>query len=185
MALPRAVGVGRAAVAPRNGADRDGGAWPLPANATINAKKIEFFQEAFEWNNLAFEAYPYFWGRETNREARLAMESSDPLFERFLRAGAARVVVPVKPSHTETVLWYQLTGQIWPGGQVPAFDSTGLPEAELYDSYLVDMQGVEDLEEIDADVEIDEDDPDAHLMKVPTDLVWLQDDGTLPDFETP
>jgi len=159
--------------------------WPNASNATLNARKIEFFQEAFEWNNMTYETYPYFWGRESNREDRLAMESTDPLFERFLRAGAARVVVPVKPSHTEVVLWYQLTGQIWPGGPVPALTSTGLPEAVQYNAYLTDMQGVQDVEEIDADLVIEKDDPDAHLMKVPTDLVWLQDGSELPDFEAP
>jgi hypothetical protein len=159
--------------------------WPQRANALKNATKIEFFEEAFEWRNMSCELYPYFWGRTATREDRLALESEDPLFERFLRAGAARVVVPVKPSHTEAVLWYQLTGQIWSGGPVPALTSIGLPEATLYNSYLEDMAGVADVEEIDVDVPIESTDTTTFLMKVPTDLVWLQEDGDLPEFEKP
>jgi hypothetical protein len=151
-------------------------------NATRNAEKIKFFQHAFEWRNMTYETYPYFWGRDSNRVDRMSLESSDPIFERFLRAGAARVVVPVRPSMTEAVLWYQLTGQIWSGGQVPSLTSTGQPEAVLYNTYVADMAGVQDLVDIDEDVVFDPAvDP---LLKVPTNLVCLGD-VRLPDLESP
>jgi hypothetical protein len=83
---------------------------------------------------------------------------------------------------TEAVLWYQLTGQIWSGGQVPSLTSTGQPEAVLYNTYVADMAGVQDLVDIDEDVVFDPAvDP---LLRVPTNLVCLGD-VRLPDLESP
>ena len=45
------------------------------------------------------------------------------------------------------------------------------------------MAGVEDVVDLDKDVTIDKDDPESYLVKVPTDLVWLQANSELPDFE--
>lgn len=153
----------------------------LPAIA--NAESIEFFEQAFEWSNVVYELYPYFWGRKDTWLDRNALQSEDPLLERFLKAGAARVVVPVRPSFTEAVLWYQITGQIWTGGAIPALSSTGDPDAVLFNSYLEEMRDVEDVVELDAEIDIPEDDPAAWTIKVPTTLVWLQPEPGLPELE--
>jgi hypothetical protein len=152
-------------------------------NAMANATRMEFLEEAFEWNNMTYELYPYFWARKQTWLENSGVKSSDPLFERFLKAGAARVVVPVRPSSTEAVLYYQLTGIIWPGGPVPALSGISDPDVPLYNGYLKDMAGVEDVVDLDKDVTIDKDDPESYLVKVPTDLVWLQANSELPDFE--
>lgn len=154
-------------------------------NALTNAQKIEFFEEAFEWRNIVYEFYPYFWGRKTTWVDRNALESSDPVFAQFLKAGAARVMVPVRPSYTEAVLYYQLTGTIWSGGPVPALTTTGDPDAVLYNGYVQEMQGVQDVVDIDEDVDIPAGDPEAWMARVPTSLVWLQADDELPDLEMP
>jgi hypothetical protein len=112
-----------------------------------------------------------------------SLESSDPVFEKFLKAGAARVCVPVTPSHTAQVLYYQLTGELVDKDAVPSLATFTDPYALLYNSYIEEMEGVEDLPDIEQDIEIAVDDPDSWLMKVPTTLVWLQEDRTLPDFE--
>ena len=103
-------------------------------------------------------------------------------FEKFLKSDATRVLVPVRPSYTEAVLCYQLGGSIWNGGPIPSLSTFLDPDVPLYNSYLSEMEGVADLPDIDQDVDIDIDDPDSWLMKVPTTLVWLQGDSTLPDF---
>lgn len=153
------------------------------ANALSSTNRLRFFEEAFEWKNIAFELYPYYWGRKRFWLDTYSIQSTDPLFELFLKAGAARVVVPVKPSMTEAVLYYQLSGTIWSGGPTPPLSSFPTAEAELYTSYVEEMQGVADLPDLEQDVDILPEDPDTWLMKVPTTLVWLQADGTLPDFE--
>lgn len=111
------------------------------------------------------------------------MKSTDPLLERFLKAGAATVTVPVQPSFTEAVLWYQLTGEIWTGGPVPELTSTGDPDAVLYNSYLTELEDETDVVDIDVEVEIAKDDPDAWMVRLPTTLVWLQPGPELPDLE--
>lgn len=164
---------------------------PIPGNyPDINAAgaaaleaPARFFEEAFEWSNMAFELYPYYWGRRSVWADTYSLQSTDPLFENFLKAGAARVVVPVKPSFTDDVLYYQLSGVIWSGGPVPSLSTFTDPEAALYNSYLEEMEGIPDIPDIDKDVPIDSTDPDSWLIKVPTDLVWLQSDKDLPDME--
>jgi hypothetical protein len=155
----------------------------LRANAIASASKVEFFEHAFDWRNVAYELHPYFWGREGTWLDRNALQSADPLLERFLKAGAATVTVPVQPSFTEAVLWYQLTGDIWDGGPIPELESTGDPDAALYNSFLSELEDEEDVVDVDAEVVIDPDDPDAWMVRVPTTLVWLQPGPELPDLE--
>jgi hypothetical protein len=57
---------------------------------------VQFYEQAFEWQNMSHVLYPYFWtGRDDWPEA-LHRQDADPLFRDFLRAGAARVVLPVR-----------------------------------------------------------------------------------------
>jgi hypothetical protein len=149
-------------------------------NAIANSERMRFLEEVFEWTNLSFELYPYYWGRKRFWLETYSIESTDPVFEQFLKAGAARVLVPVKPSMTDAVLYYQLTGTIWSGGPVPSLSTIPSAEAGLYAGYVEEMGGVPDLPDIERDVDILPVDPDTWLMKVPTTLVWLQGDSTLP-----
>jgi hypothetical protein len=164
---------------------------PVPNNYPVilrnqaiqNAERIEFFERAFDWRNIAYELHPYFWGRDETWLDRSAIRSTDPLLERFLKAGAATVTVPAQPSYTEAVLWYQLTGDIWSGGPVPALESTGDSDAVLYNSYLAELADETDVVGIEADLEVAPDDPDAWIVRVPTTLVWLQAGPDLPELE--
>jgi hypothetical protein len=83
---------------------------------------IRFFEEAFEWDKITYLFYPYFWGRKTRWEEKLYQQHEDPLFKNFLRAGAARVVVPVSPALTEAILWYVKTGELRIASSMPAVD---------------------------------------------------------------
>jgi hypothetical protein len=83
-----------------------------------SAPIIQFLEQAFEWGNLLYIFYPYYWADSGSWESLTALSANDAEFERFLRAGSARVVVPVRPGFNDAVnnwLQYQIpfiTGQL-------------------------------------------------------------------------
>jgi type II secretory pathway pseudopilin PulG len=58
---------------------------------------IKFLQEAVEWENMLYFLYPYFWSNPTLWEAKKYLDHPDPMHRVFLRAGAARVVLTIRP----------------------------------------------------------------------------------------
>lgn len=84
---------------------------------------IRFFEQAFEWEQMMYVFYPYFWGRRSEWKAKLSIGEFDPDFDRFLKAGAARLVIPVRPRFEEAVLHFLETGQVWQGGEPPNITS--------------------------------------------------------------
>ena len=90
------------------------------AEAYDNGKFIRFFENAFEWNNILYVCYPHFWGRRARWVNALNLSDPDPDFAAFLRAGAARVQVPVRPGFEAAVAYYAQTGVIWDGNDVPS-----------------------------------------------------------------
>lgn len=153
--------------------------------AIVEGRIIQFFEQAFEWNNMTFRFYPYFWGRKGSWRQNFPLTDTDPQFIDFLRAGAARVVVPVHPSYNETILHYMQTNEIWNGGEPPTLDDP------LYISIVDELKS-------DAGGDIDEEDlpqcspnseypclVDEWEVKLPTTLVYLQEDAKLPDFSKP
>lgn len=152
-------------------------------NAIDNARIISFFEKCFDWQNMSYEFFPYYWGRRSTWAPSFAYEDPDPMFEAFLRAGAARVVVPVDPIYNRAVIYYQLGGPIG-SNNLPDLSSSLNPDAILANSYLLDLEGAEDIIPTGATVEIDKDDPETWLIRVPTTLVWLSNPHSpLPNFE--
>ena len=105
---------------------------------------IRFFEQAFEWEQASHVFYPYFWGRRKLWKARLALGADDPEFAQFLKAGAARLVLPVRREFENGILHFLETGQVWQGGEPPEITSpqyvhivdeireqTGAPGAEV------------------------------------------------------
>ena len=90
-----------------------------PAEAMEEHATVLFHQLAFEWEKMSYSLYPYFWGRKENWFAVMGETDPDLAFQAFLRAGAARVQVPVRPGYEATVLYYLWTGAIWSGGNPP------------------------------------------------------------------
>lgn len=137
-------------------------------------KFVKFFEQAFEWENMTYEFYPYFWGKKKNWLKVTSIKDTDPLFDKFLKAGFAKVVVPVRPSFLLSVLHYQKTGQIWEGIDQPIIDDMTLA------SILTDVNEISDYPE---GKEIDK-----WEVRVPTNLVKLrainpENDPGLPNFE--
>lgn len=135
---------------------------------------VKFFEQGFEWNEMNYIFYPYFWGRKKNWVTIKNMEDPDPLFTRFLQSGFARVVVPVRPGFEEALLHYCDSGQIWNGDDVPTIED---------DLYLSMIDEIRAQEEIVGDENL----PvvgEPWIIKVPTNLVRLNASTapTLPDF---
>jgi hypothetical protein len=78
-----------------------------PPAADKQGPIVSFFEEAFEWNQMSYFLYPYFWGRRTSWDPRQHITvADDPQHEKFLKAGAARVIVPVTPGYEPQVIDY-------------------------------------------------------------------------------
>jgi hypothetical protein len=128
-----------------------------------------FFEEAFEWERIVYFFYPYYWAdKQTWAQRSLYDDSDDPVFADFLRAGGARVVFPVRPGFESAIVHYLETGLIWDGGDPPDISSS---------LYLPIVQEVAEAEQRPGD-EVPVGDP--WDVRVPTELVKLRPDDTLP-----
>ncbi len=79
----------------------------------------KFMEQAFEWDIMSYNLYPYYWGNKAEWGSMYVSEDADPLFRSFLRSGMARVVVTVRPGFEDAVQFYMTTGRLWNGGEVP------------------------------------------------------------------
>jgi len=78
-----------------------------PVAADEQAPVVRFFAQAFEWDQMSYVLEPYFWGRTASWALRQRLTvPDDPKHEAFLRAGSARVIVPVTAGHEARVLAY-------------------------------------------------------------------------------
>lgn len=88
--------------------------------ARAKGRYIQFLEQAFEWNQLSYIFYPYFWASVPkwielmNRE-----DEADPLFTKFLQAGSSKVLLAVKPGYENAVLHFLATREPWEGGPSP------------------------------------------------------------------
>ncbi|MEE4000004.1 hypothetical protein V1T75_06600 [Tenacibaculum sp. FZY0031] len=132
-------------------------------NFQEHAETVKFFEQAFDWEIMAYTFYPYFYADENDWDANFEHnEGSDPVFQAFLQSGMARSVVPVRPGFEEAVNWYMKTGEIWNGqGMVTDMDD------DLYVSVAEEMQTIEG--EVEGTWE----------TRVPTTLTVLQADSVV------
>ena len=85
------------------------------AEAKAEGEYIRVFEQSFEWNNMVYVFYPYFWGKKDDWVTVAQLTDNDPLFGQFLRAGAARVQVPVRVGFEASILTYLSIAEQWPG----------------------------------------------------------------------
>jgi hypothetical protein len=85
------------------------------ADAQAEGRYIRFFENSFEWINMTYVFYPYFWGKKDDWVIVSQISDDDPLYTRFLQAGAARVQVPIRPGFETSLLHYLKVGTIWFG----------------------------------------------------------------------
>ncbi|MDR3024202.1 hypothetical protein [Chryseobacterium sp.] len=95
---------------------------------------VKFMEQAFEWENLSYYLYPYYWGNKQNWSDLYKAENTDPVFKAFLQSGMARVIATVRPGFENAVQFYLATGKIWNGGEVPVIGD------DLYLSIVDEMK---------------------------------------------
>jgi hypothetical protein len=101
------------------------------AEAEAEAPYVQFFEEAFDWRNLTYRFYPYAWARKETWPMLATLEDPDPVFASFLRAGAARLRLPVSPGFEEAVTHYFETG-----GHIPDSDDVPHIDDDFYQSLV-------------------------------------------------
>jgi hypothetical protein len=80
---------------------------------------IRFFEQVFEWNHVSYLFYHSMWARKCKWPELIDEDSGDPLFDKFLMAGAARVQVPIRNGMEDYFAWFLQTGQIWGASGIP------------------------------------------------------------------
>ncbi len=138
---------------------------------------VQFFEQAFEWEQMTYLFYPYFWGRKSRwAKVTSSIEDPDPSFEQFLTAGSCRVVVPVPLAYADTVTAMlqakekTLAEKVWLGVGTPTLESP------LYESIAEELRKQTD------DLFGAKPEGEPWEFKLPTTLVWLQPDSALPVF---
>lgn len=158
-----------------DGVNPSGNFLPKRPQAAEQGKFIRFFEQAFEWEQITYIFYPYFWGRKTidgkaHWQLQALASNDEPLFREFLKAGAARVVIPVRPQLEADLRYYLITGQIWRGGHLP----------EITDAdYLPITEEIKERDNAPGD-EHPQGDPWEVIL--PTTLIKLRADDSLPDW---
>lgn len=84
---------------------------------------LSFFEQSFEWEQMTYLFYPYFWGDKSDWDERLLETDPDPAFEAFRKAGSSRVQVPVRPGFEQALIYYLQTGRTWGGRDAPLVGS--------------------------------------------------------------
>lgn len=125
---------------------------------------VQFLEQAFEWGQLSYVFYPYFWGRQSKwLELMNRLDYSDSQMSAFLRAGAARVLIAVTPGFYDAVMYFLATREPWGGGATPVIgDPLFIPIHEEI------RRQQDDLANAVAD-------GPSWTFTVPTNLVYLQD----------
>jgi hypothetical protein len=145
---------------------------PNVARAETQMPYVRFFEQAFEWEHMVYFFYPYFWGLKKAWKYRHLLDDVDAVFADFLRAGAARVVIPVRLGFNEAVVHYVETGEIWNGGPPPT-----LADKNLYVPIIKEIQ--------EASGAPGEEKPvgEPWLVHLPTTLVRLRPNDDLPRWK--
>lgn len=128
---------------------------------------VQFLEQAFEWNQLAYIFYPYFWAKDTRWvEMMNRQDGADPAWTAFLRAGSVKVLLAVTPAYDSSVLHYIATGTPLEGGPAPVIgDPLYVP---LYEEL---RRQQDDLAGATAEGE-------PWTFTVPTSLVYLENSST-------
>ncbi|KAL8962303.1 MAG: hypothetical protein Q9193_001270 [Seirophora villosa] len=125
---------------------------------------VRFFEQAFEWEQMSYALYGYYWGQRAKGLDRLRFNDPDTTFNEFLKAGMCRVVVPVRGGLLEH-------NELWTGGPLsPIASSTYLLLADEL-AARARKSAAEEAQGLPWDV------------YVPTSLVQLRAAGQLPKWE--
>ena len=143
--------------------------FPVPKlnEGSLKARYIQFLEQAFDWQQLAYIFYPYFWATPPKWiDLMSRQDQTDPTLTAFLQAGSCKVLLACMPAYDDAVLHYLATGEPWEGGPAPVIgDPLYVP---LYD----------ELHRQQDDLEGATPDGPAWKFTVPTSLVYLENSST-------
>lgn len=139
--------------------------------AAIEGPFVRFFEDAFEWEQLSFLCYPYFWANHEQWVARLKTSNDDPMMAEFLRSGAARVIVPVKKG-LEAQVELAVSGQGRPWETPPTKAVLSTMSADL-------VAEMEDRDQPTHEAKLER----SWDVVVPTTLVQLRQNNQRPTFK--
>lgn len=142
---------------------------------------VQFFEQALEWRHATYLFYNYFWGRKQNWIDTMHSKDTDPLFEKFLKAGYARVWIPIRPGFEPVIGHYICAGgEPWTEKDAPQIEGcedgndppiiTMIEEMkEQLDNDFVDRPGkisvTKDSKEVEGDLtDFSEDDVDREII---------------------
>ncbi|MHA7832699.1 MAG: hypothetical protein ACX93O_16500 [Flagellimonas sp.] len=80
--------------------------------AQVEGEYVRFIEQAFEWENMQYLFYPYYWANKKEWPTLQQTTDADPLFQAFLSAGSSRVNIPVRPGFETVVNAYLSTGNL-------------------------------------------------------------------------
>jgi hypothetical protein len=118
--------------------------------AASEGRYIQFLEHAFDWAHMTYVFYPYFWARPAEWLGLYGIKDEDPLFARFLQAGSARVVVPVRKNYEPLVanfIGVHGQGDPWAYADIPQVDDADGLYVSIVDE-LREQQGAESQERI-------------------------------------
>jgi hypothetical protein len=140
-------------------------------SASAIGSYIRFFEQAFEWDQLQYVFYPYYWAHKDRWKKRFLRSDVDFVFQEFLQSGSARVVVPVRPGFEIAVNHYLETGNIWSGeGSPPDIGS------ETYVSIVDEIKSRTGASQGETP------EGDHWDVRLPTSLVLLKANRDLPEW---
>jgi hypothetical protein len=143
--------------------------YPAPklGEAAFKARYIQFLEQAFDWQQMAYLFYPYFWATPPKWiELMSRSDAGDANMSAFLQAGSCKVLLAVSPAYDDSVMHYLATGEPWEGGPAPVIgDPLYLPLYEEVRKQQDDLDGAK---------------PEGKSWKftVPTSLVYLENSST-------
>jgi len=148
-----------------------------------SGRYAQFWETAIDWQNMDYQFLPYYWARQSTW-GRLLTENADPIHAEFIRAGAVRIRLSVTPGFEAAILHFLETGGIWSGGELPEVTTTG------YLAFLDEIAERRGEEEMPvADLPLGGGPPtevpwgQPWEVRLPTTLVRLRPDDTLPEWE--
>lgn len=140
--------------------------------AVEEGRWVELFEQIFDWENITYAFYPYFYGRKQNWQVITKLSDNDPLFSNFLKAGYAKAIVPVRKGFEEYVMLYHLLSVVFIGGSIAQVPGV---ETDAYQTLLEDLHTLGDQAEHEA-VYNENNVIGTYIQKVPTNLVFLTAD---------
>lgn len=135
--------------------------------AKEKAKFIQFLEQAFEWQQIAYIFYPYFWSHEAKWiELMNRLDYTDNSMTAFLKAGSARVLLAVTPAYNEAVMHFLATREPWEGGPLPV----------IGDPFFIPIH--EEIRKQQDDLQNAVPEGESWEFEVPTSLIYLHDSSS-------